>query len=89
MEHARTPVENDAENLSETNISPIVRELGLSCSIQGLGRACQRLIDYGRSEYIHRNIFQTNNERMVVNNLSQYVDPEVTPQNAILWAYRK
>lgn len=88
MEHT-APVENDAENLSETNISPVVRELGLSCSIQGLGRACQRLIDYGRSEYIHRNIFQTNNERTVVNNLSQYVHPEVTPQNAILWAYRK
>jgi len=94
MEHPRTlfdenKVNIDATNSSETNISAIVRELGLSCSIQGLGRACQRLIDYGRSEYIHQNIFQTNNKGTVVNNLSQYVGPEITPQNAILWAYRK
>jgi len=94
MEHTTTLDENETNkslgNSSETNISPVVRELGLSCDIQGLGRACQRLIDYGRSEYINRNIFQTiNNEQTVVNNLSQYVEPEVTPQNAILWAYRK
>lgn len=83
-------INNDTTNsAAETNISPVVREVGLSCTIQGLGRACQRLIDYGRSEYIHRNIFGTNSEGTVVNNLSQYVDPEVTPQNAILWAYRK
>ena len=93
MEHARTLAENETKNhayhSSDTNISAVVRELGLSCSIQGLGRACQRLIDYGRSEYIRQNIFQTTNENSVVNHLSQYVSPEVTPQNAILWAYRK
>jgi len=89
MEHASALAENEIENSSETNISAVVRKLGLSCSIQGLGRACQRLIDHGRSEYIRQSIFQTNHEGIVVNNLSQYVGPEVTPQNAILWAYRK
>ena len=88
MEHTQIFDENENKT-SATNISAIVRELGLSCTIQGLGRACQRLIDYGRSKYIHRNIFQTSDERTIVNNLSQYVDPEVTPQNAILWAYHK
>jgi len=92
-EHTRTrpesEVDNGAENKSGTNISAVVRELGLSCGIQGLGRACQRLIDHGRSEFIRRSIFQDNNGGTVINNLSQYVDPEVTPQNAILWAYRK
>ena len=92
MEHSRVPVDEEkdcAGKLSQTSISSVVSELGLSCTIQGLGRACQRLIDYGRSQYIHRNIFQTDGKGMVVNNLSQYVHPEVTPQNAILWAYRK
>lgn len=83
-------INDDTEKASaEIAISPIVHGLGLSCSIQGLGRACQRLIDYGRSEYIHNNIFGSNNESVLVNKLTQYVDPEVTPQNAILWAYRK
>ncbi len=85
-EHTRN-IDDVNNDTAETNISPVVRELGLSCSIQGLGRACQRLIDHGRSEYIHQNIFGSDNG--VVNNLTQYVRPEVTPQNAILWAYRK
>ncbi len=85
-EHTNNLDENN-NDAADTAISPVVRKLGLSCSIQGLGRACQRLIDYGRSEYIQQNIFGTNNG--VVNNLTQYVSPEVTPQNAILWAYRK
>ena len=84
-EHTNNLDENN-NDAADTAISPVVRELGLSCSIQGLGRACQRLIDYGRSEYIQQNIFAGTG---VVNNLTQYVSPEVTPQNAILWAYRK
>jgi hypothetical protein len=29
----------------------------LPCGVQGLGRACQRLIDYGRCEYLNHVIF--------------------------------
>ena len=46
-------------------------------------------VQFDKEQNIHRNIFQTDGKGMVVNNLSQYVHPEVTPQNAILWAYRK
>ena len=88
-EHTNGINDDTEKTAAETSISPIVRELGLSCSIQGLGRACQRLIDYGRSQYIHKNIFGSSDKTAVVNNLTQYVDPKITPQNAILWAYRK
>ena len=88
-EHKNVFVENDTNGNSEkTSVSYVVRQLNLSCGIQGLGRACQRLIDYGRSKYIQQQIFQNDDERTIVN-LSHYVAPDVTPQNAILWAYRK
>ncbi|MGK3748040.1 MAG: tRNA:m4X modification enzyme [Bacillariaceae sp.] len=89
-EHANVFVENDTtnDNSEKTSVSYVVRELNLSCGIQGLGRACQRLIDYGRSKYIQQQIFQNDTERTIVN-LSHYVAADVTPQNAILWAYRK
>lgn len=80
---------SEVDNIPETSISAVVRQLGLSCTIQGLGRACQRLIDFGRSEYIHQNIFQDKDEGAVANDLAYYVSPEITPQNAILKAYRK
>ena len=85
MEHESIFSENDSNNDAEktpgTNISAVVEGLDLSCTIQGLGRACQRLIDFGRSKYIHRHIFQVQDEEMVVNNLSYYVNSEITPQN--------
>ena len=56
-EHTNNLDENN-NDAADTAISPVVRKLGLSCSIQGLGRACQRLIDYGRSEYIQQNILK-------------------------------
>mmetsp|Transcript_5422 Transcript_5422/g.15734 ORF Transcript_5422/g.15734 Transcript_5422/m.15734 type:complete len:477 (-) Transcript_5422:1369-2799(-) len=86
---AETESKNESKKTSETNISAVVQKLNLSCTIQGLGRACQRLIDFGRSNYIHQTIFQNNGDEKIVNDLSYYVDSEVTPQNAFLQAYRK
>ena len=88
MDHQHLFLENyanrDSEKSSAINISSVVRQLNLSIKIQDLGRACQRLIDYGRLKYIQQNIFQEPNERNVVN-LTHYVAANVTPQNAILW----
>jgi len=69
------------------SISEVVRGLNLSCGIQGLGRACQRLIDYGRSRYIRNQIFKQEDKKTFVN-LSHYVEPQVTPQNACLMGMR-
>jgi len=92
VEHKNVSVQNgaidDSNKTSAINISSVVRQLNLSCGIQGLGRACQRLIDYGRSKYIQQQIFQNDDERTIVD-LSHYVAADVTPQNAILFAYRK
>ena len=80
---------NDDDNntntgLENTNaITSIVEELRLKCGVQGLGRACQRLIDYGRLEYIKHQLFPTSTDVQ----LCHYVDSNITPQNALLKAF--
>lgn len=49
-------------------------------TVNGLGRACQRLIDYGRREYI----IQSLSARQA--DLIYYVPEDITPQNAALVA---
>ena len=87
-------VEHSVSNVNDTdatpirvNISAIVSSLNLACGVQGLGRACQRLIDYGRSEYL-RNIIYENQKSSTVN-LCHYIPNGVTPQNAVLVACKK
>jgi tRNA:m4X modification enzyme len=59
-----------------------------------LGRACQRLIDVGRREFMQSHIFTTDAEppaassSMSTVELVHYVPPEVTPQNALLLGWR-
>lgn len=65
-------------------ISAIVQSLELTCGAQGLGRACQRLIDYGRSEYLRSSIFADQGSASV--DICHYVTAEVTPQNAVIIA---
>jgi tRNA:m4X modification enzyme len=63
------------------NVTKIVEEANLLCGAQGLGRACQRLIDYGRQEYLRKVLFPTSTCEIV-----HYVSHTVTPQNAMLYA---
>jgi tRNA:m4X modification enzyme len=88
LEHASGgPMQADTkpESINDNvNISAIVHSLKLCCGIPGLGRACQRLIDHGRSEYLCKRIF-CNQESACVD-LCHYVHAEVTPQNAVLIA---
>jgi len=60
------------------NIFALSIELGLSCGGAGLGRACQRIIDYGRCDYLKGRGFKVD--------LFHYVPPDVTPQNALIVA---
>ena len=101
---------NDRSNI---NVTKVVEALNLKCGVQGLGRACQRLIDYGRGEYLRHVILssenhhhdsnddttQTTNNTTSTTNLNvqsnnskveliYYVPESVTPQNALLLAYR-
>jgi tRNA:m4X modification enzyme len=63
--------------------SELVASLGLQCGTRGLGRACQRMIDYGRLQFIRNDLFpQTSQSCDVVH----YVSTDVTPQNAALVA---
>ena len=63
----------------ETGIKQIIIEADLSCGVRGLGRACQRIIDYGRCEYMRDVLgYQRSSE------LKHYVDESITPQNALL-----
>lgn len=68
---------------SEMNIGAMVKALKLDCGVQGLGRACQRLIDYGRVEYLN-NILFGNIDPPLTATLCHYISPNVTPQNACI-----
>lgn len=82
--------EGDNHNTNATEVGPaidypqklssVVSELGLMCGSKGLGRACQRLIDHGRVEYMKQILYKDGSET----SMKHYVDPEVTPQNALL-----
>ncbi|KAL3823635.1 hypothetical protein ACHAXA_005616 [Cyclostephanos tholiformis] len=64
-----------------SNVFALSEEFGLSCGGKGLGRACQRLIDYGRCEYMKGRGFRVK--------LVHYVPSDVTPQNALIVATKE
>jgi tRNA:m4X modification enzyme len=66
----------------------VVEALQLKCNVQGLGRACQRLIDYGRREYLRKVLFADTPDQPGSAELLYYVPADVTPQNAALVAHR-
>ena len=86
VEHSNAPT-NEFPSDKGVNISSIVCSLNLHCGIQGLGRACQRLIDYGRLEYLRSEIFSNTITATV--DLCHYVPSGVSPQNAALVAYHR
>jgi tRNA:m4X modification enzyme len=65
-------------------ISVVAKSLNLACGVPGLGRACQRLIDYGRSEFMRKRLFADHASPRI--KLHHYVECDVTPQNAVLIA---
>ena len=69
------------------NIFKVVTDMGLSCGGALLARACQRLIDYGRCEYMRKNIFSSSESYKI--ELKHYVSRDVTPQNALIIASRR
>jgi tRNA:m4X modification enzyme len=109
-----------ANGFNHINVTKVVEALNLQCGVQGLGRVCQRLIDYGRCEYLRHVIFnehdhndrttsnsgnhiQSDNNNNIIKNdssknssagskstveLVYYVPESITPQNALLLAYR-
>ena len=72
---------NDEGDEFIIGVSQIASLMNLKCGAEGLGRACQRLIDYGRCEYMRKELL--GNDGRV--SLSHYVDRNVTPQNAMLF----
>jgi tRNA:m4X modification enzyme len=80
---------NDGTN--DLNAFNVVQKLGLACGGNGLGRACQRIIDFGRTKYMKNTLFCTQEaERRIFDvKLLHYVPRKVTPQNALLVAYKK
>lgn len=87
--HPATQVNEQRKPL--LGIKKVANALDLACGVQGLGRACQRLLDYGRREYLRRILFTDTvgepNENAHVS-LCYYVPADVTPQNAVLIAKR-
>lgn len=73
------------------SLSSIILQGGMLCDIHGIGRACQRLIDYGRCKYIEHELkFGSSCLPSAVRavELYHYVPATVTPQNAVLVCYK-
>jgi tRNA:m4X modification enzyme len=77
-EHA-TSCDDGTEDMSVTKVS---NSMGLKCGPHGLGRACQRLIDYGRCDFLKNKLLGKTSGEV---KLCHYVNPRVTPQNALLF----
>ncbi|GKY96149.1 hypothetical protein MPSEU_000574900 [Mayamaea pseudoterrestris] len=83
----RPDVNNDYPNIATNGesvvlgVTRIVESLNLRCGQQGLGRACQRLIDYGRLGYIRDVLYPKMHDRA---KLLYYVSCDISPQNAAL-----
>jgi tRNA:m4X modification enzyme len=68
------------------NVNSIVQSLQLQCGVQSLGRACQRLLDYGRCEYMREVVFH--NEPGTHVEMVHYVSTDITLQNTVLLGCR-
>ena len=69
------------QNIYSKNVSILIKSLNLSCGVQGFGRSCQRIIDYGRILYMKEKL------GFMEADLLYYVDDDVTPQNSLLIAW--
>lgn len=87
--HSPPTVKCSNDPAEVVNVTKIVKDLNLRCGVQGFGRACQRLIDYGRYEYIRQELFDETEDSISNVELFHYVETSVTPQNAALLAYRR
>lgn len=80
-DHFVSEIDNKHDSL---NVARVSEALNLRCGPHGLGRACQRLIDYGRIQYMRNELFKEGYCGDV--NMCHYVDSSVTPQNALLFS---
>jgi len=80
-----TSQDGATKDVDVCNIGNIISSMGLQCGVNGLGRACQRLIDYGRCQYMEKHLFRAKKVPVVVN-MCHYVNADITPQNALLKA---
>jgi tRNA:m4X modification enzyme len=70
------------------NIDAVVEVLRLQCGARGLARACQRLIDYGRLQYMRNVLLSNRGSNSFHVEMLRYVPFDVTPQNTALIAYQ-
>ena len=82
-EHGKCIVDDGKDPMS---VASIIQSLGLGCGHEGLGRACQRLLDHGRLEFMRQMLFSIGECQV---EMFHYVPSTVTPQNAVLVARRK
>ncbi|GAX20912.1 tRNA:m4X modification enzyme [Fistulifera solaris] len=82
--HYTSPGNDKNDLLKSVSITAVAD--GLDCGTRGLSRACQRLIDYGRREYIHQILGNASDLNV---EMLRYTPDEITPQNTALIGYRK
>ncbi len=93
-DHPTFPDDDNDDEGKASNIFAVVGELGLACGGKGLGRVCQRLIDYGRCDYMRKALLASEDHSSSGGGtynvrLLHYVPRDVTPQNALIIATRE
>ncbi len=68
--------------IGDMSVTKVSNSIKLKCGPQGLGRACQRLIDYGRCEFLKNRLLGDTPGEV---KMCHYVKSDVTPQNALLY----
>eukprot|EP00549_Striatella_unipunctata_P008538 CAMPEP_0118680062 /NCGR_PEP_ID=MMETSP0800-20121206/4138_1 /TAXON_ID=210618 ORGANISM="Striatella unipunctata, Strain CCMP2910" /NCGR_SAMPLE_ID=MMETSP0800 /ASSEMBLY_ACC=CAM_ASM_000638 /LENGTH=244 /DNA_ID=CAMNT_0006576133 /DNA_START=66 /DNA_END=801 /DNA_ORIENTATION=- len=89
IEHG-TPGSTNTQLSGFPNATSIVKALQLKCGIRGFGRACQRLIDHGRVEYMNEFLNKKSfldHKRNFKTRMFHYIEESVTPQNLLLSAH--
>ena len=84
-----TPSAEEDSGERHPNAFAVSEQLGLSCAGSGLGRAIQRILDFGRCDYLRHHLCAADaaGPRYGVS-LIHYVHCDVTPQNALILASR-
>jgi tRNA:m4X modification enzyme len=92
--HYTEYTDNDEDKSDHLNVFTVVQELGLACGGNGLGRACQRIIDYGRCQYLTKllctgGVSDEATCKSLKVKLCHYVPRTVTPQNALIMMFTR
>jgi hypothetical protein len=78
----------DSSKVGDNPLSTSLIASAVNVNPADFGRACQRVIDFGRREYLRSHVLDATIQGQAPPELVSYVPADVTPQNALLIGWR-